>query len=448
MKKILVLLIAALLVLPGVVLAQGDSLSRADINRISNSVVLVLSLDSSGQPYATGSGTIVSPSGVIYTNRHVLEGGIDFAILVVAEVGEPAELAYYASPTLIHEDVDFAVLQIDRDKNGNTLNPADLGLPFISLANTQPDIGDNIFVFGYPTLGDVHLVMTRGAVSAIENDTLNGERIPYWYQTDAQISPGNSGGLVVNAQGRMVGIPTKVDAEGRTLGRLGGILSIAAVRSALDNTANSLPLPLRAPVPVRFSGDSPQATPIPSNNQTDQNQTNQTGQQELIINITSVEHNVTNEGDFGLKVHTSAEAIGYLGVDLRAGIFMFWDDGTPILANNRAYEEARTPDGQMTVQQVITPGYDDTIWDDMWFFVPYSHFPDGRLGTFPAYIEAQLGVDGQGFTSFSSQKPFDYTYPDQQLIVNITSVDYNANMNGENGMQVHTYINAIGYQGQ
>lgn len=448
MKKILVLLIAALLVLPGVVLAQGDSLSRADINRISNSVVMVLSFDSAGQPYATGSGTIVASSGVIYTNRHVLEGGMDFGILTVAEVGEPAVLTYYASPTLIHEDVDFAVLQIDRDKDGNRIDTANLGLPFINLANTLPDIGDNIFVFGYPTLGDVHLVMTRGAISAIENDTLNGERIPYWYQTDAQISPGNSGGLVVNAQGRMVGIPTKVDAEGRTLGRLGGILSIAVIRSALANPANSLPLPLRAPVPVKFSGDSTQPTPIPSNNQTDQNQTNQNGQQELIINITSVEHNVTNNGDLGMKVHTSAEAIGYKNADLRAAIFFFWQDGSPIAANNRASSEARTADGQMTVQQVITPGYDDTVWDDMWFFVPYSNFPDGRLGTYSAYVEAQLGVDGQSFTAFSNQDTFDYTYPDQQLMVDITSIDYNASMNGESGMQVHTHINAIGYKGQ
>ncbi len=448
MKKLLFLLVTALLILPGVVLAQSDSLSRADINRISNSVVLVLSLDSTGQPYATGSGTIISPTGLIYTNRHVLEGGMDFAILTVADVGEPAVLTYYATPTMIHDDVDFAILQIDRDKNGSPINTADLSLPYISLANTLPDIGDHIFVFGFPTLGDVHLVMTGGTISTVENDTLNGERIPYWYQTDAQISPGNSGGLVVNSQGRMVGIPTKVQAEGRTLGRLGGILSVSAIRGALDSTQNSLSLPLSGPVPVKFSGDTSQPTPVPNDNaETNNNQPN-TGAQSLSIKITNVEHNVTNNGSLGMKVHTSAEAIGYNGGTLRAAIFLYWKDGSAMTANNRASSDSRSTGGQLTVQTTVTPTFDDTVWDDMWFFVPYDYLPDGRTGTFPAYIEAQFGVDGQSFTAFSDDSSFDYTYPDQQLVVDITNIDYNATLNNESGMQVSAHLNALGYRGQ
>ncbi|MEO8393190.1 MAG: serine protease, partial [Chloroflexota bacterium] len=185
MKKLLLLLIAALVILPGVVLAQTDSLSRAEINRISDSVVLVLALDSNGNPFASGSGTIIDSTGIIYTNRHVVADGSDFAILTLDSVGEPAKLAYYATPILIHPDVDFAELQIDRDADGNPINAKNLNLPVIALATSQAEIGDRIFVFGYPSLGDAHLVMTSGSVTTIENDTLNGARIPYWYQTDA-----------------------------------------------------------------------------------------------------------------------------------------------------------------------------------------------------------------------------------------------------------------------
>ena len=247
MKKLLLLLIAALVILPGAAQAQTDSLSRAEINRISNSVVLVLALDSNGNPSASGSGTIVAASGLIYTNRHVVEGASDFAILTQESVGEPAKLAYYATPILIHPDVDFAELQIDRDVNGRTINANSLNLSVITLANSSADIGDRIFVFGYPSLGDAHLVMTSGSVTTIENDTLNGARIPYWYQTDAQISPGNSGGLVVNSAGEMIGIPTEVRSEERTLGRLGSILTMSAISAALASQQSvDLPAPARS----------------------------------------------------------------------------------------------------------------------------------------------------------------------------------------------------------
>src|SRR5664279_2405330 len=137
-KKLLLFIIAALLILPGVALAQNETLSTAQINQISNSVVLVLSYDSNGQPYASGSGTIITSTGLIYTNRHVLENGADFAILTLSDVGEPAKLSYYASPAMIHPDVDFAELQIDRDANKQPLDANTLNLPTIPLATTLP----------------------------------------------------------------------------------------------------------------------------------------------------------------------------------------------------------------------------------------------------------------------------------------------------------------------
>ena len=149
-----------------------------------------------------------------------------------------------------------------------------------------------------------------------------------------------------------------------------------------------------------------------------------------------------------MMIHTSATAIGYNGVPLRAGVFGFWDDGSPIQANNRAASNSRATDGQITVQQVVTPGYDNTVWDDMWFFIPYDNFPDGRTGDFPAYMEAQFGIDGEGFTAFSDPSTFTYTYPDNQLVVDITNIEHNVELNKLSGMKVHTHINALGYQGE
>jgi len=429
-KSLFLLIIAALLILPGVVLAQSDTLSHAEITRISNSVVLVLALDSNGDPFASGSGTIIASTGVIYTNRHVVEGGADFAILTLADMGEPAQLAYFASPSMVHPDVDFAILQIDRDANGRPLNANTLNLPFISLSDVQPEIGDHIFVFGYPDLGDAHLVMTSGSITTIQNDTLNGARIPFWYQTDAQISPGNSGGLVVDSSGRMIGIPTQVRSEERTLGRLGGILTLSAIRGALaSEPTNVLPTQVAVVQPTRVPGKGS------SNGQ-------------LTIQITSIEHNITHDNSLGMMVHTQAEGIGYNGVPLRSAVFAFWEDGSPMIANNRAPSDDRTDENQLTIQQVVDPGYDDTVWDDMWFFIPYNYLPDGRTGTFPAYLEAQFGVDGQGFTAFSDKSTFDYTYSTTQMIVDITNIEHNVQLSNLNGMKVHTHIDTLGYQGQ
>ncbi|MEO8397209.1 MAG: hypothetical protein ABI700_29710, partial [Chloroflexota bacterium] len=267
------------------------------------------------------------------------------------------------------------------------------------------------------------------------NDTLNGARIPYWYQTDAQISPGNSGGLVVNSAGEMIGIPTEVRSEERTLGRLGSILTMAAINGALSSQQTvALPTQL-APM-----------TQAPQLNNGKGNNPNQA--QQLTIAITSVEHNVTYDNAIGIMVHTTTTAIGYNSVPLRAGIFGFWEDGTPIQANNRASTDSRTTDRQITVQQVVTPGFENTVWDDLWFFLPYDNFPDGRTGDFPAYIEAQIGIDGEGFTAFSDQSAFTYTYPDKQLIVDITSIEHNSTLNQVSGMKVHTHISTLGYQGE
>lgn len=447
MKKVILFLLTLVLIVPGVALAQSDTLSRSEINRISNSVVLIVALDSDGNPTVSGSGTIISPSGLIYTNRHVVEGGADFAILTLDQLGEPAKLTYFATPTLIHPEVDFAELQIDADSDGNPLNPDGLNLPYIALSNTQPDIGDRIFVFGYPDLGDAHLVMTSGSITTIQNDSLNGERIPYWYQTDAQISPGNSGGLVVNLSGRMIGIPTQVVSEERTLGRLGGILSITAIRGALESSSS---VALNAPQPIgtpsKGTGNPTPDFVNPPSNQTNQ-PNNQIGQS-LTISITNVEHNATYNDSVGMMIHASAEAVGYNNVPLRAAVFGYWGDGSDMIANNRASSDSRSTSGQLTVQQVVTPSYDDTVWDDMWFFIPYSYLPDGRTGTYPALIEAQIGVDGQTFTSFSDDYSFDYTYPTQQLIIDITDVEHNVDLNGMTGMKVHTHIKTLNYQGQ
>ena len=210
-----------------------SSLPREEIDRISRAVVQVYALDGE-TPVGSGSGTVVDPSGVIYTNRHVVEGGRDYEIRILEDLNEPPVPRYRARLTGYSMDVDFALLEIDRDASGTALDPADLDLPFLPPGGSEAHRGDPIYVFGYPGIAEGYLAFTDGTVTTIRTGSMGDRRLPVWYQTDAEISPGNSGGLAVNARSEIVGIPTAVLSEDRTGGRLGGILALGAVQAAMD----------------------------------------------------------------------------------------------------------------------------------------------------------------------------------------------------------------------
>jgi len=97
-----------------------------------------------------------------------------------------------------------------------------------------PGRGDQIAIFGYPGIGDDELVFTTGIVSSVAYDTFTETRIPVWYRTNAEMSPGNSGGVATDMNGNIIGIPTYVRSENRTGGRLGSLLSMHIVKEIVD----------------------------------------------------------------------------------------------------------------------------------------------------------------------------------------------------------------------
>src|SRR5690606_39067528 len=217
---------------PGTAGAQ-TSLSRDEIDRISRAVVRVVALER-GEPASSGSGTLVRPDGLIYTNRHVIEDADDFRIEILDDVNERPIPRYLARLVGFSTDVDFAVLQIDRDVEGNPVVAESLGLPYLASARSSVQRGDRVYVFGYPGISEGYLAFTEGAVTTIRNGTMGDERLPVWCVTEAQSWPGMSGGVAVNGYGVSVGIPTAVRTEERAGGRLCGILAMLAFVAALD----------------------------------------------------------------------------------------------------------------------------------------------------------------------------------------------------------------------
>jgi hypothetical protein len=250
----LTLLVLLVLGLPLVVAAQD--VKGGAIEDVASSVVLIETL-SGRRAMGTGSGTIISPEGYIYTNRHVIEDGDNFAIYMLDDIREQPVLRYYASLVYTSDDydIDFAILQIDRNRQGRTINAVSERLPYVSPAGTEATIGETIRIYGYPGIGDGYMVVTTGEVVTVQNGSVNGQRLPVWYWTDAEISGGNSGGLAVNADGEWIGLPTWVVSEERTAGRLGGILPLTAAEGKM--AADGFSLGDSAPAkPDSFAGGS------------------------------------------------------------------------------------------------------------------------------------------------------------------------------------------------
>jgi S1-C subfamily serine protease len=135
-----------------------------------------------------GTGFVVSESGQIVTNAHVV--GNDDAPSV-----ETFEGAMFAAKTLRKSvDVDLALVQVEPASDG--------WMPMQVAPVALPEVGSDVYVIGHPV--GLGWTITRGIVSAVRKA---GEIAPIeMIQTDAAISPGNSGGPLLNRYGQLVGV--------------------------------------------------------------------------------------------------------------------------------------------------------------------------------------------------------------------------------------------------
>lgn len=194
--------------------SDGQLSSATRANLIAATVQIIALQD--GSPIYVGSGTILSPSGMILTNAHVaspttvgapeLEPDVLVVALVISE-DKPAAPSYTARVLAVDGFLDLAVIQIDATANGTAVNPSSLNLPYVQMANSDGvHVGDNINIFGFPSIGGNTITFTKGTVSGFSSENPIGDRA--WIKTDATISGGNSGGLAADGNGNIIGVPT------------------------------------------------------------------------------------------------------------------------------------------------------------------------------------------------------------------------------------------------
>ncbi len=139
-----------------------------------------------------GSGFIVDPSGIIVTNHHVIDKADEILVRLQDDRELKAEVVGRDPKT------DLAVLRVESDEP----------LPFLEFGDSdETRVGDWVIAIGNP-FGFASTV-TAGIVSARKRDIRAG---PYddFIQTDAAINKGNSGGPMLNLEGRVIGVNTAI----------------------------------------------------------------------------------------------------------------------------------------------------------------------------------------------------------------------------------------------
>ncbi|NVJ60935.1 MAG: trypsin-like peptidase domain-containing protein [Gammaproteobacteria bacterium] len=132
-----------------------------------------------------GSGVVLDEKGHVLTNAHVVGDHTKFRVSVNNRT--------YDAVLIRKENIrDVAILRIE-DHNSDFAG--------VNIARLEPDVGDDIFIIGTPLNVGLEHTVTKGIISARRE--LNN--LPF-FQTDASINSGNSGGPVFNSKGELVAL--------------------------------------------------------------------------------------------------------------------------------------------------------------------------------------------------------------------------------------------------
>ena len=165
-----------------------------------------------------GSGVILSESGIVVSNYHVVGMATDIRVVL----NDRRE--YSARVLLGDQDSDLAILQLEdaADLPSLDLRPSD-----------EVQVGELVLAIGNPF--GVGQTVSSGIVSGLaRSGASNGSGRGYFIQTDAPINPGNSGGALVDMSGRLIGINTQILTRSGGSNGIGFAIPSDLVRAFMD----------------------------------------------------------------------------------------------------------------------------------------------------------------------------------------------------------------------
>ncbi len=186
----------------------------------------------------SGTGFVVNESGLVVTNKHVVEGSSRVSVRMATGS------EYRGSVTQRHPTLDLAYITID---STGTFIPIAVG------DSDEVRVGAEVIAIGFPlgsTLGSEPTVSV-GIISAKRDDRL---------QTDASLNPGNSGGPLLDMFGQAVGVVVsrvEEDSSGRPISGIGFAIPINEVKAELGEQVSPSGPVLPTPTPFPTIGPPP-----------------------------------------------------------------------------------------------------------------------------------------------------------------------------------------------
>ena len=171
--------------------------ARASFEHAVRSVVSVLPqwpADARRTEEPEGSGVVVFDGRTVLTAAHVVDRALSVNVRTVDGEVLPATLSGRNRAT------DLAVLKIEKQ------------LPAMEIEPENPKLGERVCAIGNPH--GVGLSLRCGVVSALHRAGMGFNRVEDFVQTDAAVNPGDSGGALVNAEGKLVGVLQAIFSSG------------------------------------------------------------------------------------------------------------------------------------------------------------------------------------------------------------------------------------------
>lgn len=197
MKTILTVLVLSFFLQFNSGLFTQDLTPEQIFEKYNDAVVVITSFDFEGRKSSQGSGVILNDKGYILTNFHIYAGREKL------EIKHKDNVISYSGIVGVNVEKDILVLKIDTGS-----------FPEVKLANKEElKIGQKVFAIGSP-LGYEN-TLSDGLISGFRE--IGEKNKKNYLQITASISPGSSGGAVLNSKGELIGISTMSAEEGQNL---------------------------------------------------------------------------------------------------------------------------------------------------------------------------------------------------------------------------------------